>query len=241
MLEQIKIYAFLGGIIALALLFLLIPIYINYPWGTYRYRVTVEIVTPEGIKTGSAVREIRVHTEPGFLGVRKQGIDRLIGEAVVIDLGTRGVVFALLSEDDLYQAFPYNNGVGILSPMGIRYYKSLKPGTKAPLPSEKYPTFVTFKDLSDPKSLQLVYGQRFDVEAQKHLLVDEMETLFGAGVRVQGITIEITNDPVTWGIEKGLPWLLKLNGGYLDGRFSGGGPELSNILHGGNFMSGRRQ
>jgi hypothetical protein len=206
LLEQIKIYAFLGGIIALALLFVLIPIYINYPWGTYRYRVTVEIVTPEGIKIGSAVREIRVHTEPGFFGVRKQGIDRLIGEAVVIDLGTRGVVLALLSEDDLYQAFPYNNGKGVLSPMGIRYYKSLKLGMKAPLPPEKYPTFVTFKDLSDPKSLQLVYGQRFDVEAQKHLLVDEMETLFGAGVRIQGITIEITNDPLMWGtVDKFLP------------------------------------
>ncbi len=209
----------------------------DYPWGTWRYRVIVEIATPEGIKTGSAIRELRVHTEPGFLGVRKQGVARLVGEAVVIDLGQRSKLFALLTEDDLFQAFPYNNGAGVLAPEGIRFYNELKSGMKAPLPPAKYPTFVIFADLNDPKSVQLAYGSRFDVETQKTVPVDQLEELLGVGVNVRSVTIEITNDPVAWNIDKVLPWLRALNGGYLDGRFSGGGPELSNILHGGKFIN----
>ncbi|MGH1404911.1 MAG: hypothetical protein ACRBDL_11800, partial [Alphaproteobacteria bacterium] len=58
------------------------------------------------------------------------------------------------------------------------------------------------------------------------------------GVKLKSVTVEITDEPVTWRIGTLLPWMQKVNGGYLDGRFSGGGPELSNILHGGNFQKG---
>lgn len=212
---KVSVFVILVGVSALAVLLVLITK--DYPFGTWRYRVTVNIVTPEGTKSGSAVRELRVHTEPGFLGVRKQGVARLVGEAVVIDLGKRGVLFALLSEDDLFHAFPYNNGAGVLAPDGIRFYNGLKAGMKASLPADHYPRFVMFKDLSEPKSVQLAYGARLDVATQKILPVDEVEGLFGVGVRIRDINIEITSDPVTWNVVDWLPWLPMFRSQMFDG------------------------
>ncbi|MBK6896646.1 MAG: hypothetical protein IPH06_08660 [Alphaproteobacteria bacterium] len=177
----------------------------EYPWGTWRYRVTVEIVTPEGIKTGSAVRELRVHTEPGFLGVRKQGVAHLVGEAVVIDLGERGVLFALLSEDDIFHAFPYNNGAGVKAPDGIRFYNGLRPDITGQLPREHYPRFAIFEDMQDPNTLRLIYGSHLDLETRKSVYVDEVAELLGYGVRIRNVTIEITDDAVTWGVENVIP------------------------------------
>jgi len=63
--------------------------------GTWRYRVTVEIETPEGIKSGSAVRELSVGTP--LINLPDAGNPgRIRGEAVVIDLGVIGKVFSLL-------------------------------------------------------------------------------------------------------------------------------------------------
>jgi hypothetical protein len=67
---------------------------------------------------------------------------------------------------------------------------------------------------------------------------DNLAATFGKGVRLKNITIEMTDEPVTDAeVEKHLPWLKNNPLGYLDGQSSGGGPHLSNILHGGNFKS----
>lgn len=211
-----------------------------FPSGTWRYQITVEIETPEGIKSGSAVREVRAKKNIAqWLNpdVRHMSYE-VIGEAVIIDLDERGMMFALInwnSYGEVHNAFPYKT---LDSAQRVKYYRNLKPGQKAELKTS-HPQIVMFKDLNDPNSVQLVLGRRFNVKTQKHDPVDDFETIFGKSVRLKQITIEITNDRVTWGIEKWLPWLGIVGGGYLDGRFSGGGPELSNILHGGNFKRGK--
>lgn len=218
-----------------------------YVSGTWRYRLSVEIETPEGVKTGSAVREVWASASNIRIGFPESTSKTNIkGEAVVVDLGARGVVFALIdwdSYEEVGRTFPYTAAKGV--PDRIRHFRSLKPGLKKDLPLDQYPPFVMFKDLNDPKSVTLVKGHRFDADKQEHIPVDAFEALFGPGVRLKSITVEITEDPVTWGIEKWLGWLLKkdgkYNGGYLDGQFAGGGPALSNILHGGNFKTGSRK
>ena len=74
---------------------------------TWNYRITVEIDTPEGIKSGSAVRKVVATLQPKVTPETKQVSHRVYGEAVVIDLGKRGVVFALIgSHEEVYKAFP---------------------------------------------------------------------------------------------------------------------------------------
>jgi hypothetical protein len=54
---------------------------------------------------------------------------------------------------------------------------------------------------------------------------------FGAGVNLKTVTIEITSDPVTWGIEKYLPWVSTVGGGTLSGKEFNTGTEWYDTLN----------
>ena len=63
---------------------------------------------------------------------------------------------------------------------------------------------VTFGDLSDPTSVAEVDP-------------DDLAATFGEGVRLKRITVQLTDDPVTTGIEKRLAWLDNHRTQHLDG------------------------
>lgn len=68
---------------------------------TYRYRLTVEVDTPEGLRTGSSVievtqRMVRPGSDPASKAVRR----RARGEAVAVDLPAGRTLFALLRSDN---------------------------------------------------------------------------------------------------------------------------------------------
>ena len=94
-----------------------------------------------------------------------------------------------------------------------------------------------FKDLNDPKSVTLAKGWRFDPKTQKHLPEDNLEELFGQGVKIKEISIERTSKSVTWGIYNLLSWLkgIKAN---IDGTSVTFSNDLSNSLDRGNFKKG---
>lgn len=181
---------------------------IAYPSYSFNYKITVEIETPEGVKSGSTVREVTVSRQPKIGDAPSVFFD-VRGEAVVVDLGERGVVFSLINWDsdrDVYHAFGN---------------KKLEVGMKAAL-TKDLPGFVTFEDLNDPLSVK--GGNR-----------QKMSDTFGDGVQFKQITIEITDELVTWGIEKLLPWLSERKRGNLDGQLLRTGRTLSNNLDYGNF------
>lgn len=210
-----------------------------FPSWTWHYKINVNIETPEGLKSGSAVREV-TNRDNTLFGIEFPEVASRIsivkGEAVVIDLGKRGVAFMLIehgSYGELYAAFSVND----LSKRSHDLRK-LKTGLSAPLPKENWPQLVTFKDIADPKSVVLVHGRRFDVDAQDMLPVDDAEKILGKGVKVKDVIIEIVDEPVTWGIQSWLPWLPQRKKGSLDGSMITHSTELSNILHYGNFIQG---
>lgn len=201
--------------------------------GTWRYRMTVEVETPEGVKTGSAVREVTV--QRGIkLTPESRPVVRVRGEAVVVDLGERGKLFALLknangpdySYNVIYKAFPWKKeGMGgEHSAEGIRHYSQLK-NVKTELSPELMPMMVAFSNLKDPKSVKLAYkvdmintndgrtGPKFHEEVTDHLA-----ELFGEGVKLKSITIEMTEDEVTSGIMQVLPWLSEYYQRMFDGQ-----------------------
>jgi hypothetical protein len=111
----------------------------TYSW---RYKMTVEIETPEGIKTGSAVREVTVWFEPRNNPDPRDpqyNIGKKIkGEAVVVDLGERGKVFALLKGPlrgiDYGSTIPFSvfKGPPGLTIEGAEYYSQLKAKNLSP-------------------------------------------------------------------------------------------------------------
>ena len=66
------------------------------------------------------------------------------------------------------------------------------------LPFEDLPLLVRFRDLTDPTSIESV--DPF-----------ELARSYGAGVTLKRATVEITDDPITTGITKNLPWLASSN------------------------------
>ncbi|MGB4057774.1 MAG: hypothetical protein WBK77_06795 [Alphaproteobacteria bacterium] len=198
---------------------------------SWRYKMTVNVETPEGIKTGSAVREVTVKlVEPEIQGLY-QTRTFVKGEAIAVDLGHRGILFAIMDTDGSYQvvfdAFPGPSG---FSKEGLEHYGHLA-GSKIISDPKKYPEYaqlVTFSDLNNPLTVKGVHPEN-------------LSSAFGEGVAIKDMVIEMTGEPITEKIKKWLPWLSTNKGGYLDGQFAGGGPELSNILHGGNFKQGESQ
>ncbi len=96
------------------------------------YRMTVSVETPEGIKTGSAVRATDWSRSYDYMG-----------EAVAVDLGHRGILLERPNgnygiTDAIEDVFPI--------------HENPKTGTKVVLEPAQYPSFITFRDINDPMS-----------------------------------------------------------------------------------------
>lgn len=184
--------------------------------GTWRYKITVMVETPEGIKTGSTVREVRGTVNLNPLPEERGAGFRTFGEAVVVDLGKGRKVFGLIdwqTHEEVFKALPQGTEKGEWSHV-VKYYQELKSGTKGVLPQNAWPKFVTFKDLNDPKSIELVWAGEFYDKPHENGIgssldfrvgTDRFEELFGQGVKLKEVEIEITDEPVVRKIDKYLP------------------------------------
>jgi hypothetical protein len=184
--------------------------------GSWRYKTTVEVETPEGLKTGSAVREVTVQILHKGWNPETPLIKRSFrGEAVAVDLGKRGILFALLKgyahgEDDRYYVvFDALGGPPGFTPQGIDYYSHLK-NAKVTLTPTTYPVLVKFEDLRDPNTIKPVLEMESDATKKRFPIAlsvkaDHFEELFGKGVRLKAITLEMTNEPVTQTVKDILP------------------------------------
>lgn len=186
-----KIHIILGAATLLAVgLYLLYSHYI--PSMSVNYKLTVTLDTPDGLVEGSTVRNVSdwdtdFDDSFGWGFPESTRTADVSGEAVVVDLGEPGVLFGLIdsgSKWELYNAFRYRGGAS--SPGGIRYYRSIPVGSKANLPREYWPMMVTFTDMNDPKTVTRVTD-------------DNIESVLGTGVKIQSVTVEITDEDVTEG------------------------------------------
>jgi hypothetical protein len=249
----------LAGLIFLALLCITAAVLAGVikekpPSGTWRYKMTVEVETPEGIKSGSTVREVTIQdlaepTNPSMGGFRT----KVKGEAVVVDLGPRGVLFALLNGyafgpdyawQIVFHAFPMPGkppGAGGATPEGLEYYSHLK--AKTVLPPSLYPMMVTFADLKEPKTVKSVYDMHWNGRYPMHYetTADRFEETFGQGIRLKSIEIEMADESITQGIEKKLVWLPEYYNKRLDGHRFGtikADLPIANNLSSGAFSAG---
>jgi hypothetical protein len=163
----------------------------------YHYKVTVAVQTPEGLKTGSAVREVvyepNLITLPDMAAVTAS----YRGEAVAVDLPGGETLFALLRSDEFFTlqaAFGDDANSTLKTAKAKGTVAILQYPPRTPRERAGYPLLVTFGDVRDPNTLLLVDPSNFAKS-------------FGLGVALSRITVQITDDPVTSGIEKRLSWL----------------------------------
>lgn len=211
------------------------------PITTLRYRLTLEAEVNGKRLIGSGIVEVTYAKAAGILSPGEYGA-HVRGEAVILDLGARGLLFALLragqdsrSGPDYIVLRAFNLPGGALprpAEDGIRQVARLS--GKVELPLTSLPLLVRFRDVNDPLTVEKV--DPLDLAAS-----------FGAGVRLTTATLEIVSsrsvpmswiepegEPITTGIVGRLPWLVRIQSN-IDGTFSTSSNRLSNVLHSGDF------
>ncbi|MEZ4104302.1 MAG: hypothetical protein R3B60_03370 [Candidatus Paceibacterota bacterium] len=202
----------------------------TYPTFTYKYRMTVEVETPEGIKSGSSVIEVRTEQWPEWISGLSGGNTEnsyVTGESVFVDLGDEKNIVVLLAAGSYAQI---ENAIVYLAPQAFLNVgfpesssglKSIWASRLSKMTSEKIevrpelvPTMVSFQDLDDPKSVQLIYAaDRYEVvnkqgwrEYPRKVVINDFNTKFGDGYELKGVWLELTDDPITKGLEEKLLW-----------------------------------
>jgi hypothetical protein len=198
-------FKWVGPISLLAVLYVGDQIRINRPG--HKYRLTVQVETPEGVKSASGV--MAVHPDRSY---SRGGRTRTAGDAVFVDLGGAKNLVALLEHID-----------GKLDPDGMNYL-ALRAFTAAggkrvsfnemnrltgsvPVEGALIPVLVTFTDPANPATARTVQP-------------DDAEASLGKGYRLRGVSAEVVpnglwpldfggalGEPVTRGILAKLPWL----------------------------------
>lgn len=203
------------------------------PVYAYRYKLSIEMDTPQGRKSGSNVVEVRFQQRKGSAGTRS--IRTVRGEALYLDLGDgRRPLIALLTSRVRPTDKPGHARArcwGDNAPFCWQKLYDFKatdfddngynPGFAElarqrgarPLPVSDLPDLVTFDDVDDPRTVKAV-----DPEAPYLAL--------GDGVSFRTVTLEITDAPLTEEIEKRLPWLVGMKTNIAGAR----GPQIPGNL-----------
>jgi hypothetical protein len=196
-------FKWLGPLALLAALVIGDQIRINRP--AHKYRLTVEVETPDGTRSASGV--MSVHPDRSY---SRGGHTQTKGDAVWVDLGGSKNLVALLAHIDK------TLDLDAMNYLALRAYKaagrnvsfnemSRLTGT-VPVTGALIPVLVTFTDPRDPASARAV-------------LPDDIAAVLGNGFRLHGVAVEVVpngvwpldfggplGDPVSRGIEAKLPW-----------------------------------
>jgi hypothetical protein len=199
-------FKWLGPIALLAALYIGDQIRINRPG--HKYRLTVEVETPDGRKTASGV--MAVHPDRSY---SRGGHTKTVGDAVYVDLGGGKNLVALLAHIDKNLELDGMNYVALRAYTAaagdkrVSFNEMNRQTGIVPVTGALIPVLVTFADPANPGTARSVPP-------------DEAEAILGKGYRLHGITAEAVpngfwpldfggalGEPVTRGIQAKLPWL----------------------------------
>jgi hypothetical protein len=181
---------------------------------SYRYKLTLAVNTPDGVKRGSSVVEVLFWD----VSIPARGtMHKLRGQALYLDLGPDARPLIALLTSHLYPKYGENirwsrdGGPSLrlmarlydIAPSGdipriarLRGPREITPGD--------LPDLVTFADVNDPKTV---------IEVDPNGL----HRTLGPGVSWNEITLESTDEPITTGIKAKLLWLPAYRHRMLDG------------------------
>jgi len=199
------IFKWFGPLALLAALVIGDQIRINRP--AHKYRLTLDVETPEGRKSASGV--MAVHPDRSYT---RRGQTRTLGDAIFVDLGQGKNLVALLAHLDNRLVLDDMNYVALrayLAATGKRvpFSEISRLTGTVPVKGELIPVLVAFADPAAPGTARVVRP-------------DDAEAVLGKGYRIEGISVEVVpngywpldfggplGEPVTRGIQAKLPWL----------------------------------
>lgn len=181
-----------------------------FPSVGLNYRLNLVVDTPDGPRSASVVQSERYSFSRGsqFIGGGRSWVTR--GEALVLKLDETQYLFALLPDTIAAGSFAeagrlsdWSRGpLGFYSTfLGLKYFTW---GT-VPVPDDQMPRIVSFRDISEPKSVFLVNP-------------GELESQLGKGFMFRKMTMEISWSFMDKGnVEEVLPWLADIAPNQLSG------------------------
>jgi hypothetical protein len=196
---------YLGPLLLLAALVVGDQIRIHRP--DHKFRLSVEVETPEGVRAASGV--MSVHPDRGYT---QGGTTKTKGDAVALDLGRGKTLVVLLAhEDESKFVLDDINFVAVraFSAAGQRAaFKSMDRVKGAvPVTGKLIPLMAALSDPSNPATMKAVDPR-------------DLAAVFGPGVRLRSLNVEIVpnglwpidfggalGEPVTRGIAATLPWV----------------------------------
>jgi hypothetical protein len=195
-----------GPIALLAVLVIGDQIRINRPG--HKYRLAVEVETPEGVKSASGVMAVTPDR-----GYSRKGHTQTSGDALFIDLGGGKNLLALLAHADNKMLdldginYVALRAYGASTGKRVPFSEMSQLRGVVPVKGELIPVLATFADPADPATMRIVPPEN-------------LEAIFGRGFRLRGLTAEVVpngfwpidfggalGEPVTRGIDAKLPWL----------------------------------
>jgi hypothetical protein len=198
-------FKWLGPLALLGALVIGDQIRINRP--DHKYRLTIQVEAPDGIRSASGV--MAVVPDRGY---SRRGHTDTRGDALFVDLGGGSNLLALLVHRDgsldldgmNYLALrAYGEALG----KRVSFNAMSRMTGLVPVKGALIPVLATFGDLADPATMRVVAP-------------DDLEAALGAGFRLRGVTAEVVpngfwpidfggvlGEPVTRGIDAKLPWL----------------------------------
>jgi hypothetical protein len=210
---------------------------------SYRYKLTLAVNTPDGVKRASGVVEVLFWDvsipERGTMG-------KLRGQALYLDLGPGMRPLIALLTNRLHpnyrpvvvigdEARGWNREGGPSIRLMCRLY-GIAPSVdymddvpriarmRGPhrITPNDLPALVSFADVNDPKTVMEVDP-------------NNLHWTLGPGVSWNEITLESTDEPITTGIKAKLPWIPAYYQGMLDGHRYRDSNTLANSLGAGAF------
>ncbi len=148
----------------------------------WHQKLTVVVDTPSGKVSGSSV--IAISATFGQVPLTEKEVwYRVTGEATVVEVAPGRYLFALLdgSQERYYRAVRdklerMDRGEWLKSIPNMEGVITLKP--------KNYPLLVTFANVNNPKSVQRINPR-------------DLAASFGKGYKLNRITLEISNEPIT--------------------------------------------
>ena len=178
----------------------------------HKYRLTVEVETPGGIKSASGILSVRPNRSYGGTG-SGSSVPQTRGDAIFVELGDGRnlVVLLVYGEDGSNFDDPSFLPTRLLGAKdrrtSFRDVKNFAGAPPMPVPEALRPVSVSFADRGDPKSARRVNA-------------NDLEASLGKGYRLRGLSVDVIangfwpvdfggalGEPVTRGIEAKLPWL----------------------------------
>lgn len=168
---------------------------LTFPSYTFHYRLTVQVEVDGEVKEASGVIGIRWNDTPDLPDVPTFKF-HAFGQALLVDLGGHGVLFVPLSASEEREGLDARRlPFGQQAPRTRDVVeRAINVRGRSQVVPHNLPQFIWQSHLNDPGSAVVVTAEQFP-------------EVISPNVRLVGVWTEITEDPVSTGLENEVAWI----------------------------------